>query len=432
MTSREGMRMHGALLRVGERSLDTVHGAFRAVLFHDLSTDRAAIALLRGDVRTAEPLLCRVHSSCVTSEMLGACDCDCAEQLDAALEAIDREGRGVLFYLVQEGRGAGLAAKASDRMIVQASGHRLSTFEAYEELGLGSDHRHYDSVAAALEILGIGAPLRLLTNNPEKMEALERAKVRVFAIEALERTPSPFNAHYLGSKRASGHVLAEHDEGWAEPPGPVERISPERIDGDASLFRIASYWLPVPIGRRLPDLGSRRLPDLGSRRLLDPGSRRLPDSASRRLPDSASRRLPDSPRTQRSGAEAVSWLRANLYLDLARRSELVSLEWAKRSARTPVPIYAFGEGLFDRLPLAAPRTRERWHGVLARFTEADSGLAVFGVAATVEGSRPDPSAVAAIVARHVDSNAEVLAVGEPEAEDSLRGALRACGLLAEP
>ena len=371
------------LLRVGEDVVETVHGVFEAALFHDLATDRPALALHYGDITSTRPLLSRVHSSCVTSELLGACDCDCAEQLDAALEAIRREGRGVLFYLLQEGRGAGLAAKASDRMIVQASRHRLSTFEAYQELGLGADQRHYGSVAAAIELLGITAPLRLLTNNPEKSDALEREKVHVHAIERLERRPSPYNAHYLGSKRASGHMLSEHEEGWAEPPGAVDRVSPERVAGAASLFRIARYWLPIPIAA----LGRR----LGRDETIGP----------------------------------VSWLRAHLYLDLAGRSELVALEWPAPSGATKVPLHSFGARLFERLPLRAPAVRQEWHDVLSRFAERGSGLAVFRVASSLTAGEPDVAAVAAIASRHVPSSVDVLA--EADDRSGIRDALRLRG-----
>ena len=121
--------------------LDSPHGAFEVFFFHGVEQGRVAMALVLGDPGGSDPLLARVHSSCVTSESLMALDCDCAEQLDGALAEIGRVGRGVLFYLMQEGRGAGLSAKARDRMIVQASRHRLTTFDAYAEMGLPPDLR---------------------------------------------------------------------------------------------------------------------------------------------------------------------------------------------------------------------------------------------------------------------------------------------------
>src|SRR5215475_5941902 len=175
----------GSLLALGERPLDTVHGRFRAHRFHNLTTGQPALAVAVGDLGGRAAVLARAHSSCITSEVYGACDCDCAEQLDAALAAIAAAGRGVLFYLTQEGRGAGFAAKARDRMLVQASRNRLTTFEAYDRLGLGHDQRRYDEVAAACRLLGVRAPLRVLTNNPEKLDTLRAARVAVSGHQAL-------------------------------------------------------------------------------------------------------------------------------------------------------------------------------------------------------------------------------------------------------
>src|SRR4029453_15909931 len=114
-----------------------------------------ALAVAMGDLTGAAPLLARIHSSCITSESYGGGDCDCVQQLDTALERIARAGRGVVFYLMQEGRGAGFLAKARDRMIVQASGNRLTTFEAYAQMGIEKDQRRYDEVGFACRLLGV-------------------------------------------------------------------------------------------------------------------------------------------------------------------------------------------------------------------------------------------------------------------------------------
>ncbi|MDJ0852323.1 MAG: hypothetical protein QNK04_28470 [Myxococcota bacterium] len=226
-------RLHATLLSLGDRRLVTAEGAFRAHVFRNLETRSFAVALVRGDVGGREPLLARVHSSCVTSESWRGCDCDCAVQLHGALGLIAAAGRGVLFYLQQEGRGAGFAAKARDRMLVQASRHRLTTFEAYEQMGLLGDHRRYDEVAAACRLLGVRAPLRLLTNNPEKRVALEAEKLAVEEVLPLASPPSPFNLHYLASKSRSGHALTppREVEEPAEPPETVDAFAPHPLPG---------------------------------------------------------------------------------------------------------------------------------------------------------------------------------------------------------
>ncbi len=244
-------RLHATLLSLGDRPLATAHGRFRAHVFRNLETRSFAVALVRGDPTGSEPLLARVHSSCVTSESWCGCDCDCAAQLHEALRRIAAADRGVLFYLQQEGRGAGFAAKARDRMLVQASGHRLTTFEVYEQMGLLGDHRRYDEVASACRLLGVRAPLRLLTNNPEKRAALEAEKLAVEEVVALASRPSPFNLHYLASKSRSGHALAAPARGElpAEPPEAVTAFAPHPLPGAERFLRLASYLLPVRFER---------------------------------------------------------------------------------------------------------------------------------------------------------------------------------------
>jgi GTP cyclohydrolase II len=128
------------------------------------------------------------------------------EQLDAALGAIAAAGRGVVFYLDQEGRGAGFVAKVATH-VGAASGGRLGTFEAYAQMGLPADLRTYDAVAGVRVVLGVSAPLVLLTNNPEKLVALAALGVPLAGSAPLVRPSSPFNQHYLAAKAAAGHRL---------------------------------------------------------------------------------------------------------------------------------------------------------------------------------------------------------------------------------
>jgi GTP cyclohydrolase II len=207
-----------------------------------------ALALVLGDPSGPEPLLARVHSSCLTSEFLGGLDCDCAEQLGHALAAITRAGRGVLLYLMQEGRGAGLVAKARDRMMVQAHGERISTFEAFDRLGLPRDHRRYEAVPDLLSHLGVTAPLRLLTHNPEKQAQLRAASVQLAETVALPPSNSRWNAHYLASKASQGHALTAPAQPSAQLPEAVTWFEPHELAGLPRFERKARYLLPVPEG----------------------------------------------------------------------------------------------------------------------------------------------------------------------------------------
>ncbi len=251
-----GPGIRKATLHLGEHSLANSRGRFDVHFFRDLTHDATAMAISVGDLGRSAPLLARVHSSCVTSECLMGCDCDCAEQLEGALETISSEGRGIVFYLMQEGRGAGLTAKARDRMIVQASRNRVTTFEAYASMGLPADLRSYDVVAPMSRMLGIRAPIKLLTNNPEKAAAvaaaLEAEKIEVYGTESIQGPTSPFNRDYLTAKHDSGHELDRPNRSaGALPPASVRVFEPEPLPGDPQRVVTASYFLPIALLRSL-------------------------------------------------------------------------------------------------------------------------------------------------------------------------------------
>jgi GTP cyclohydrolase II len=193
--------------------LPTPHGEFRVVVYR---TDQTAgqgasavglaheehVAMVMGEPAGAGTLV-RVHSSCFTGEVLGSLRCDCRAQLDAALARIAREGRGVLVYLVQEGRGIGLGNKVRAYQL-QDSGH--DTVEANLALGFEADHRSYEIAAGILRDLGV-ASVRLMTNNPDKRAGLEQAGMRVDAVESHWVGESEHNADYLEAKRLKlGHM----------------------------------------------------------------------------------------------------------------------------------------------------------------------------------------------------------------------------------
>ncbi|MFM7099599.1 MAG: GTP cyclohydrolase [Verrucomicrobiota bacterium] len=240
--------LQGTSLFLASCALETVFGEFHVHVFQDLIHKGYILALTHGDLR-APRLYTRIHSSCVTSETLRGCDCDCVQQLEGALEVIARLGSGVLFDRMREGRGVGYVAKARDRMLEQASGDRVSTFQAYAAMGLRKDYRNYEDVAHVCQILGL-ARVRwiLLTNNPDKVAAMRAAGLRVARAEPLEFEPSPFNLAYLSSKAASGHRL--HRPGLtavksALPPEPVEPFAPHALAEAKRFVYVASYFLPM-------------------------------------------------------------------------------------------------------------------------------------------------------------------------------------------
>jgi GTP cyclohydrolase II len=162
-----------------------------------------AVALVMGDIQSTPPVV-RVHSQCLTGDVFHSLRCDCRQQLELSLSMIAEEGAGILIYEQQEGRGIGLMAKLQAYEL-QDSG--LDTVEANERLGFKADEREFALPAEILKILGVTS-VRLLSNNPDKVEALQRAGVKVVERIPCEVTPSPHAAEYLKTKKEKlGHLF---------------------------------------------------------------------------------------------------------------------------------------------------------------------------------------------------------------------------------
>jgi 3,4-dihydroxy 2-butanone 4-phosphate synthase/GTP cyclohydrolase II len=195
--------------RVAQTLLPTRHGEFAAYGYRSTIDGSEHLALLYGDVAGAaadrEPLLTRVHSECLTGDVFGSQRCDCGPQLDEALERVVAAGRGVVVYLRgHEGRGIGLVAKL-EAYALQDAGR--DTVDANLDLGLPADARHYGAASQVLRDLGISR-VRLLTNNPEKLEALADFGITVDAQVPLTPRPNPHNLRYLRTKRdRMGHRI---------------------------------------------------------------------------------------------------------------------------------------------------------------------------------------------------------------------------------
>lgn len=189
--------------RYAETELPTSHGMFRSIVYRD-NDGAEHIVMVRGDLAGQDRVLCRVHSECLTSEVLGSLKCDCKSQLDAALEAVAAAERGLVIYLRQEGRGIGLGNKIR-AYALQAEGR--DTVDANRDLGFADDLRRYDVASAILDDLQVGS-LLLLTNNPDKITGLQSCSER-----AIERVPivvgtTRYNRSYLEAKRdRMGHML---------------------------------------------------------------------------------------------------------------------------------------------------------------------------------------------------------------------------------
>jgi GTP cyclohydrolase II len=191
-----------------EAPLPTERGLFRTVVFRERRTGQEHVAMVLGDP-AGHAVLARVHSECLTSEVLGSLKCDCRAQLDRALDLIAARGRGVLLYLRQEGRGIGLGNKIR-AYALQAAG--ADTYQANRALGFADDLRRYDVAAAMLRLLGVRS-VQLITNNPLKVKGLEEAGVKVRRRVALPSPSNPHNLAYLRTKaEQTGHLITTDED----------------------------------------------------------------------------------------------------------------------------------------------------------------------------------------------------------------------------
>ena len=206
--------------RVAETRLPTQYGDFKAVAYSSIIDTDEHLALIKGDISTKDPVLVRVHSQCLTGDTFGSQRCDCGEQIDKSLEAIQAEGRGVFLYMRQEGRGIGLHNKLR---AYQLQDDGLDTVEANEKLGFPADLRWYGIGAQILVDLGIKR-IRLLTNNPKKVVGLDGYGLEILERVQIQVPANKTNQAYLQTKLTKlGHLL---DSDLLEI-NPQETVSPE-------------------------------------------------------------------------------------------------------------------------------------------------------------------------------------------------------------
>ena len=194
-----------SIIEVGDEvEMPTEYGDFKLIPFRQQSNGLEHMALVKGEWRPDEPILVRVHSSCATGDILGSKRCDCGEQLHKAMQMIDREGKGVLIYMQQEGRGIGLMNKIAAYKL-QEEGY--DTVDANVPLGFNPDERDYGCGAQMLRHLNVHK-MRLLTNNPVKRVGLEAYGLEIVENVPIEITPNVYNERYLKTKRdRMGHTL---------------------------------------------------------------------------------------------------------------------------------------------------------------------------------------------------------------------------------
>lgn len=200
--------------RYSEADVPTEYGTFRVVVYRDAATGDEHVAVVAGEVDGHDGVLARVHSECLTGEVLHSLKCDCREQLDEALRRIADEGRGVVVYLRQEGRGIGLGNKIR-AYALQSRG--LDTVDANRALGFEDDLRRYHAAAGIFADLGVRS-VALMTNNPAKLDAMRAEGVRVTSRVPIVIEPNPYSHGYLVTKKMRMGHLSD---------------APDAADGDA-------------------------------------------------------------------------------------------------------------------------------------------------------------------------------------------------------
>ena len=194
-----------SLIEVGnEADMPTKYGHFRLIPFRQSSTGLEHMALIKGEWKEDEPILVRVHSSCATGDILGSKRCDCGEQLHKAMEMIEKEGKGVIIYMQQEGRGIGLMNKIAAYKLQEEG---MDTVDANIHLGFKPDERDYGCGAQMLRHLGVHK-MRLMTNNPTKRVGLEAYGLEIVENVPIEVSPNEYDYRYLKTKKERmGHEL---------------------------------------------------------------------------------------------------------------------------------------------------------------------------------------------------------------------------------
>lgn len=188
-------------------NMPTKYGNFKLVAFKEKTTGGEHLALIKGEWQKDEPVLTRVHSSCFTGDILGSFRCDCGEQLHKAMQMVEAEGKGLILYMNQEGRGIGLVNKLRAYKLQEEG---MDTVEANLHLGFGMDERDYGVGAQILRYLGV-TKLRLMSNNPKKRAGLSGYGLEIVEIVPIEIKPNTHNEKYLATKRDKmGHKILSH------------------------------------------------------------------------------------------------------------------------------------------------------------------------------------------------------------------------------
>lgn len=362
-------RIFGTTIYIGSMPMQTRYGKFICHTYQNLIHKGYILALSYGSLEAPE-LYTRVHSSCVTSETLRSMDCDCVHQLEGAMEVIAKKGHGILFYLIQEGRGCGYVGKSRACMFVQYHDDQITTFDAYQTLGMKADYRDYRNIWEITHMLDIASSkFVLLTNNPDKIKGLQEVGLHISRVESIEVAPSPFNQSYLISKEQTGHLLYKTKTKISKYKTPFEKIKPFEpyaLDSYSRYIHCASYYLPIkPVDHQI--LCSKEDRDyLEKENIEHKIALKIDDELSLvKVFEKDLDRVPMNP----------YWFKVNMYYDLASHCDYIVLSYGDLKNKIPL-VRIHSESIFNRFPLSSKIYRKKYKYSLLDIVKNGSGLVV--------------------------------------------------------
>jgi 3,4-dihydroxy 2-butanone 4-phosphate synthase/GTP cyclohydrolase II len=377
MESNLNTNLYGTTLSIGMIEVDTFYGKCKVFTFVDVCFKNYVMALSFGDLNS-DTFYTRMHSSCVTSESLRSLDCDCVQQLNGAIRKIAEKG-GILFYLVQEGRGCGYVGKSRGLMLTQHDS-KLDTFQAYAKLGMRPDYRSYHNIKEICHILGLlDKKWVLLTNNPDKINGFQNIGLKVDRIESIEFLPNAFNMNYLYSKQQFGHLLVEVKKKVKsrDPPfTPIEPFVPYALPRCQRFFYVSSYYLPIkPIQNQIICKAIEKenfLKQISSEDLKYVFIEKLDED--RYLLQLTERKLLS--KYEEIFTEPY-WFKVSVFYDIVSGLEYVALSYGDLEDPNKIPIVRVrSESLMDRFPLTHREYHSRYKRVLQSIVRNGSGLIV--------------------------------------------------------
>jgi 3,4-dihydroxy 2-butanone 4-phosphate synthase/GTP cyclohydrolase II len=384
----------GTTLYLASSKLDTRFGIATVHTFQDLISKEYSLVLTFGKAKRfsdkKSKILARIHSSCLTSETLRSFDSDDVQQLEGALKRFSKAKSGILYYFIQEGRGAGFLAKARDRMLVQ-NNPKISSQQAFKLCGLKNDYRNYDRIKDINQLLKINCSLILLTNNPDKFSSLKELGVKISKTERLLITPSAHSASYLESKQLHGHILNYKKSSRYQiinPPKPIKLFKPYRLDHANRFIHVASYRIPIkPVDGILFLKNSEWSQTKKSLlKIISQNEFNKIISTEQKLVDA--RYLVKINRSEikeilntnnspilQSLLETPYWFTLHAYWDIASSDEFIVLEFCHDKKKTPL-VRIQSESLFNRFPLEDMSNRDKYKKSLKTIVQAGRGFIV--------------------------------------------------------